>query len=569
MRRIDSLLSILGVACGLACVPAAMAQVRIGQWNVTNWNATDVAARGAAFQTAFYGINPANALQFAPDLMILQEIEDAGGQGNVNAFVNVLNTAPGSPGDWVAAPFVLNQGDSSNALVYRSTRFTYVTNSVITLGVQGVDVGSGPTQAPRDNQRWTMLPFGYSGSSANLYIYSSHMKAGDTGADQLRREPEGLRIRANANTLPTGSHFLLGGDFNIQSSSQVAYQYMTAFNSMFADARNVQSGQFFDPINRPGDWNGNCSFRNIHTQEPTGPGTGGMDDRLDQILVSSALRDGQGWSYIPFSPGGNILLPFVSAAAGCPSSTTATAWFDANHSYRAFGNDGNHFNGGIVDGNFNTQVGVTIAQALITTVATGGHLPVYLDLQVPAKLGSPTGTIAFGSVPQNSTTTQAISITNAADVARFSKNGTGWGIDTLNYSFSFVSGSGFSIQGGNGPFTRSATALPAQANSHTIVVDTSAQGTLNAVLRITSDDPDAPTRDIALTATVGSGGPPPPPPGNYDVNGDGQFTIEDLYRWYNLFTDVDQNTVVDINDALALRRFLRWYEMQEIINGRR
>lgn len=568
MRRSGISLVMLAAGCAAGIAPSVSAQVRIGQWNVTNWNASDVAARGAAFQTSFYGINPANAAQFAPDLMILEEIEDSGGQNNVNAFVSLLNTASGSPGDWVAAPFVLNQGDSSNALVYRSSRFSYVAGSVITLGTAGADVGSGPTQAPRDNQRWTMLPFGYTGTSAYLYIYASHMKAGDTSADQARREPEGLRIRANANTLPTDAHFILGGDFNIQGSSQLAYQYLTVFNSMLSDARNVQSGLFFDPINRPGTWNNNCVFRNIHTQEP-GPSTGGMDDRHDQLLISAALRDGDGWSYLPFSPGGNIQLPFVTAASGCPTSTTATAWFDTNHSYRCWGNDGNHYNAPIDGSSFNTQVGVTIAQALITTTSGNGHLPVFMDLQVPAKLGAPTGTIAFGSVTQNSVTTQSFTITNAADVARFSKDGTGWGIDTLNYSFSFISGSGFSIQGGNGPYSRTATALPAQANTHTIVVNTSTVGTLNAVLRITCDDPDVPTRDITLTATVGSGGPPPPPPGNYDVNGDGQITIEDLYRWYNLFTDVDQNAVVDINDALALRRYLRWYEVQEIVNGRR
>ncbi len=567
MRQFAIVTSLIAAAC--SATPLAQAQVRIGQWNVTNWEAADVAARGAAFQTAFYAVNPANGMQFAPDLLILQEIVDSGGQANVNAFVSLLNTAPGSPGDWVAAPFIVSQGDSSNALVYRSSLFQYVAGSVITLGVAGVDVGPGSTQSPRDNQRWTLLPFGYSGPAAQLYVYSSHMKAGDTTTDQARREPEGLRLRASSNALPSGAHFLIGADFNIQDSSQLAYQYLTGFNSMFADVRNVQSGQFFDPINRPGNWNNNCAFRNIHTQEPIGASTGGMDDRHDQILISATLRDAQGWSYLPFSPGGNILLPFVSPAAGCPSGGTATAWFDANHSYRAFGNDGNKFNGGIADGGTNTQVGLAIAQALITTVDTGGHLPVFLDLQVPAKLGAPTGTIAFGSVPQNSTSTFSFDITNAADVARFSKNGSGWGIDGLTYSFSFISGSGFSIQGGNGPFNRPATPPPAQANSHTIVLDTSTQGVKTAVLRITSDDPDNPTRDITLTATVGAGGPPPPPPGNYDVNGDGQVTIEDLHRWYNLFTDVDQNTVVDINDALALRRFLRWFEMQDVINGAR
>jgi hypothetical protein len=553
---------------------SADAQLRIGQWNVTNWSADDVGSRGAAFQNAIYGIAP-NGLSFAPDVLIIEEVEEGsnGNQAAVNAFLNLLNTAPNSPGDWAAVPYLVNQGDTGNALFYRTSKMTWL--GTTTLGVAGVDVGGSNTQSPRDNQRWRMRLVGYTGAGAEIYIYGAHFKAGaDNTTDLPRRIPEALRIRTDANNLPDGSNFLLGADFNVQTSTQTAYDYLVGTSATSGDVRFDTSGRFFDPINKPGNWNGNCTFRNIHTQEPgTNASSGGMDDRHDQILIAGALRDNQGMSYISNTPGGNILAPFVTPSS-CTASTSQTWWDDPNHSYRCWGNDGNHFNASISvnaavsPGGFNTQVGPTIAQSLITTVAGNGHLPVFLDLQVPAKLGAPTGTIDFGMVAQNSSATFAIDISNAADVARFSKAGAGWGVDGLTYSLS-LSGP-FTIQsGGAGPFERSATAAPAATNTHTIVMNTSTTGTITGTLTITSDDPDSPTRVINLTGAVGSGGPTPPPPGNYDVNGDSVISVEDIYRWYQTFTDVNQNGTVDSNDVAAIVTYLRWYEVTDITAGRR
>jgi len=153
-------------------------------------------------------------------------------------------------------------------------------------------------------------------------------------------------------------------------------------------------------------------------------------------------------------------------------------------------------------GDTNTMVGTTIAAALVTTCAGNGHLPVYLDLQVPAALGAPSGTIDLGSVAQNSAAAYTLQIANAADVPRYSKDGSGWGIDGLTYSFAWTSGSGFSAPGGLGPFERAATPAPAQVNSHTILLDTTTTGPKTATLTITTDDADNLTRTITFTANV-------------------------------------------------------------------
>ncbi|WP_394700517.1 hypothetical protein [uncultured Ilyobacter sp.] len=125
-------------------------------------------------------------------------------------------------------------------------------------------------------------------------------------------------------------------------------------------------GRFFDPINTPGSWNNNSSFRYVHTQDPAMA----MDDRHDQILVSVDLIDGVGADYI-----GEPTIPY-----------STTTWDDPHHSYRCWGNDGSSYDDPITTTG-NTMVGPDIAQALIYSALNGGHLPVYLDLQIPPCFG--------------------------------------------------------------------------------------------------------------------------------------------------------------------------------------
>ena len=520
----------LAIAVALTAASSALAQLRVAQWNITNWGASSVTARGAAFQSSFYGIAP-NGMQMAPDVLVAQEILQGGspssypiassyqttGQTNVTSFLMLLNTASGSPGDWAAGQYVANQGDTGNAFFYRTSKVQLL--DITTLGCAfanapcglaggTIDVGSGPAQSPRDNQRWHIRLIGYgAGAGSEMYLYGGHFKASDGSVEQARKLPEGQRIRADAAALPSGSNFLVGGDFNVQTSARNYYQAMVG----------VGTGRFFDPINKPGAWNADCTFRNIDTQEPTGPASGGMDDRHDQILISGSLRDGQGLSYLPFVAGGNILAAFVNpAVGGCANSGTivqqnpgagSTSWYDANHSYRSWGNDGNHFNFGIDDlGNgVNSMVGQTIATALIATCAGNGHLPVYLDMQVPAKLGAPTGTINLGTIPQSTPTTYSLTITNAADLSRYSKDGSGWGIDPLSYALA-IAGADFTITGPAGPFERPA-APGSPANTHSIALDTSTTGPKSGSVTITSDDPDSPTRIITIIANVSGSSP--------------------------------------------------------------
>jgi endonuclease/exonuclease/phosphatase family metal-dependent hydrolase len=537
-----------GIAAGLSCAAPAAAQIRLAQWNITSYAAGQ---RTADFQTAFYAVNSANGLSMRPDIIVIQELVQGGfppagtqatGQTNLNAFLSMLNTAPGSPGDWAAATYVRNTGDTGNALLYRTSKIQLLDTITLSNGTGG----SGP---PRDNQRWRVRLFGYTGTPAELYLYGAHMKAGaDATTDQPRRQAEALRIRTgtiagsnpavngSTNTLPAGARFVLCGDFNTQSANQAAYQTLITVG-------NAASGQLFDPITSPGAWNSNpTAWRYILTQEQTS----NMDDRLDFILISSALRSGQGMSYMPGVPGGNIFAAY-----------STSTWNDPNHSYRSWGNDGSRVNLSIAT-TTNAMVGQAIAQALINSAAGNGHLPVFLDLRVPSRLGTTPATINFGSVAQGSPASVLLTIANTTDTGRFNVSGRSDAIDPLTYTL--APSAGFGAPGGS--FNLPAGAPDA---SHAITMDTSTLGPKAGTLTITSDDGNGPTRTIALVGTVVPGGPT----ADYDVNDDGLENVEDVYAWMAAPTDVNLNATIDEQDLADLLAYLRTGEVPSTTAGRR
>jgi hypothetical protein len=111
----------------------------------------------------------------------------------------------------------------------------------------------------------------------------------------------------------------------------------------------TNSGYFLDPLNRPGYWNNNATFSDVHTQStrvatlPDGGSNGGLDDRFDFILVSQAIMNFGGVDYVP-----------------------GTYW--------AYGNDGQHFNQQIVNPPY--PISEQIAFALHDV---SDHLPVVTE----------------------------------------------------------------------------------------------------------------------------------------------------------------------------------------------
>jgi endonuclease/exonuclease/phosphatase family metal-dependent hydrolase len=463
---------------------AAMAQLRVAVWNISNYSGAD---RGPAITTAVYGSFEGRSMR--PDVIALQEIQS---QTALNTMVSVLNaahlSATGQPGDWAGAAYI-NGTDTDNAFVYRTSKVQLLATTTVAVGT------SDTSGQPRNTYRYDIRPVGYTAPANTVAIYNVHLKAGSTTTDNARRLIETTRIRDNAEGVdtngagtgkPAAYQFLVGGDMNVQSANQTGYLELIG-----SQANNA--GRVFDPIfcgntgttsATGGSWNGNGNYETIHTQDPTG--NGGMDDRLDQILLSAGLIDGAGMDYI-----GNPNVRY-----------SQSTWNDPNHSYRCWGNDGSSFNTSLTTTG-NTMVGPLIAQALKDCATTaGGHLPVFLDLKLPARAGVSTTTIAFGDVPQGAPSpTATFVMSHTGDTARF---GTGanafanltYTVPALSAPFSVPTGNFNDAAGGGGV-------------THTVTMSTATLGNFTRTLTIPTNSLEEPTRVITITGRVVAANLPP------------------------------------------------------------
>lgn len=436
--------------CGLIA-PAASADdgLRIASWNISNYSG----GRQVDLHNAFYASFEGRSM--SPDILVCQEILS---QAAADQLLAILNSAPTSPGDWSIGPFI-DGPDTDNALFYRNTRASFLGVTVLP--------ADGTNGSPRNVNRYDLSIIGYDDVSTQLSLYSVHMKAGSGSSDQARRLIEARKIRDNAELLDPAVNIMVLGDFNVQSSSQAAYEEMVGFQ-----ANN--NGRFTDPIGTPGNWNNNASFRFVHTQDPSG--AGGMDDRHDQILIDPALGDGAGLEY--------------RGVLGQPYSTVS--WVDPDHSYRAWGNDGTSFNVALtVIGN--TMVGPTIAQSLKTVATNGGHLPVYLDLTLPGKIVADTN-IDLGPIPFGSVVTGSFEAGNGGDVAL-------WGLTGIqDISYSLESDPGISI-----PLESFTDQPGGSLNTHAFeatIATNAAGGAVSAEIHVLSNDVDTPVLTIVVTGTV-------------------------------------------------------------------
>ncbi|USN98840.1 MAG: choice-of-anchor D domain-containing protein [Phycisphaeraceae bacterium] len=440
---------VLGLAALAALAGAATAAdgLRIAAWNITTYSG----GHQPEIATVAYGVFDGRSMD--PDVILLNEMTSLSA---VNSVVQALNNGLGS-NDWVAAPFFTgSSGGLNNALVYRESQLDLLAATLLWPGTS--------TEQPRNIVRYDLRLDGYASEEATISFYPTHMKAGSGSGDIARRLIESQRIRDDAETLPAGRNFVIGGDTNTQSSAQSCYQELVG-----SQANNA--GRFFDPIAAPGTWNNSSTFRYLHTQDPSG--AGGMDDRHDQLLASASFGDQVGLDYV-----GLFDTPW-----------NLSTWNDPNHSYRCWGNDGTSFNLSLTTTG-NVNVGATIAQAIITMAGSGGHCPVFFDTVVPARAGA-TASIDFGTVNVGDTAQATLEVYNAGDTARWGAAG----IEDLSYTL--IAPVGFTVPGG--PFT---DAAGGGVNTHTVTMLTSTPGIYSGTLYVFSNDPESPPLAVALTGEV-------------------------------------------------------------------
>jgi endonuclease/exonuclease/phosphatase family metal-dependent hydrolase len=291
------------------CASFAQTQHTIMTYNVLNLTLTDTLERNPYFRTIFSNIQP--------DILVCQEMTS---QIGVNGFlVRVLNRVSSG---YSAGTFI-NGFDTDNAIYYKSSLFTFLSNTPIDTDLRDINE----------------FRIRYNSTGDTIIIYSVHLKSSDSSADSLQRAAEVDSLRKRTNALPPNSNFIAVGDFNIYDSRELAFQKLL---------NQSNSGYVIDPLNLIGRWNNNGSFAPYHTQSTRernlgdGGATGGLDDRFDMILMSQAIMNSGDITYIPGS-------------------------------YNEYGNDGNHFNDSI-----NKPPNAVVSQQIANALHNASdHLPVH------------------------------------------------------------------------------------------------------------------------------------------------------------------------------------------------
>jgi hypothetical protein len=409
--------SALVLAAAVIAAPRPAEALRLMTYNLLNYSG----GREVEFRTVLQ--------QTQPDVLVVEEVLSQTGIDNfLNNVLNVVN-----PGEWAAGAFV-NGPDTDNGFFYRTAKVSYVSHFVIATSL-------------RDISEWTFRPSTHSSAAANMRAYVVHLKASQGSSEEAQRLAEVTAMRVRMETFPAGQNYAVTGDFNIYTATESPYQYMI-------NPANGTAGVVVDPIAREGNWHDNVAFADIHSQSPRtlsfgGGATGGMDDRFDMILVGPALLDGEGLDALPAT-------------------------------YRAFAQDGQHFNGPINVAPFDS-VDAATAQALHDA---SDHLPVFVDLQGYAVLVVD-ASLALGSAIVGGSASANLSVSNGAALPA----------DDLDYTL--TAPGGFSAPAGS--FARTAGG---GAALHVIALDTTTPGNKAGNLTVASDDPDALAELVPLTGTV-------------------------------------------------------------------
>ncbi|MFN8394899.1 MAG: hypothetical protein U0176_09540 [Bacteroidia bacterium] len=271
-----------------------------------------------------------------PDLLMVCELQRTPGTPWNSILTHALNI--NGTTSFAYAPFVNNtsSGDDLQQLVF------YDTNKLVLRSQRQLATNL------RDINKYVMY---YKDPNLSIHhdtifldVYVTHLKASTGPANETMRDQEITILRNHVNTNTYLHNSILAGDFNTYTSAEPCYQTITTTGTY----------PFVDPINRPGAWNNNAAFKDIHTQctrfnQLGGDGAGGgLDDRFDHIMVSSNLMTG------------------ADRVRALPAT------------YKAIGQDGLHFNDDVNGTPTNTAVPANVARALYFM---SDHLPVSMDLE--------------------------------------------------------------------------------------------------------------------------------------------------------------------------------------------
>ncbi len=331
----------LGLIFFIASCQIAYAQdiVRMMQYNlmyytnssgISDCNSTtnNLSTKDAAFKTIFQHVKP--------DVLCVNEM------GPSMTYVNrILDNVINVDGiDYYDHGMLTNYsgGNIVNMVFYNTRKLTLANNYYISTSYRDIN-------GYRFFYNSTDLS---DGDTIFMTFWVAHLKAGN-GYESVR-ETQVRQLLHKIESLGNPSNHIFSGDFNMVGAEEPAYQAMVNYeNSLYC---------FYDPIQQEGHWNNNSQYASLHTQSThtSSDGcfvTGGLDDRFDLVMVSPYLYYG--------SLGMQVL----------------------SDSYHALGQDGQRFNGSIVNPQ-NNSIPSNVSTALYQM---SDHLPVVVDFRVNGTVG--------------------------------------------------------------------------------------------------------------------------------------------------------------------------------------
>jgi hypothetical protein len=262
-----------------------------------------------------------------PDVYVVCELEsEIGGDMILNQALNVNGNT-----NYQRASFIDGGTFTNNLLFYNTDKLGFISQEEIGTVLRDINTYQLYYKAPNLTAQTDTI---------YLNFFACHLKAGSTDFEQRNTEIQQAKFYMNSLADKMENVFI-GGDFNVYSG----------FESAILTMKNTGQIPLFDPIGVAANWSNDWTYADIHTQSTRTSGLqggagGGMDDRFDMIFVSEDVLDNDnGVSYI-------------------------------SNTYKALGQDGNHFNGQINSGS-NSAVPDSVADALYYA---SDHLPVIMDV---------------------------------------------------------------------------------------------------------------------------------------------------------------------------------------------
>lgn len=340
-------LALFAWTVGVRALPAAQT-VRVVAYNIeADVNGNTTPNPGLYTVLEAIGENYVNGAAHPLDLLTLEETTS--NTATVAPIVTALNSYYNGTATYAASPYQATQyggattGNGPNALVYNTTTLTL-------LASVGVGTPRGVTNGEyRQVARYQLMPVG-GAAGTQFYVYVSHMKSsasGTTEAVQAARAQEAAIIRNDILMLPANGGVLAMGDFNLDGSTEAAYQTLTASGT----------AQLLDPLNPTFNYNqtwNTSTYLTLLSESATG-----LSYRDDIQFMSPAVYNG----------------------------TSATGLHYVAGSCTVFGNNGTVALNKSVDQSTNTALNglkgtITPAAARTALTTASDHLPVVADYLV-------------------------------------------------------------------------------------------------------------------------------------------------------------------------------------------